>query len=230
MFDEKYQNNNDAVEHELPVEITTNDELVEMMSKIKLKVPQTTVVDNDKSDRIMMRTARMWAEESSCKRRQVGAVLAKDGRILVNGYNGTITGTDNNCEVECITCPNCDKDILVNDLTIDDSINDIGKIKYKYKCSCNLLLKFTTVGLMSNIKLVTNDFTVHAEQNIIMYCAKRGISTEGTTLYITTSPCKQCAKLIAGTGIDRVVYDEEYKDTSGVDFLKKLKINIHKLG
>ena len=70
----------------------------------------------------------------------------------------------------------------------------------------------------------TSDFTVHAEQNIITFCAKNGIPTKGCTMYITTSPCTQCAKLIAASGITRVVFLEQYKDMSGVEFLKNIGI------
>lgn len=52
----------------------------------------------------MMETAYIWAKESYCVRAQVGAILAKDGRILSTGYNGTITGSDNCCEIPCSVC------------------------------------------------------------------------------------------------------------------------------
>ena len=70
----------------------------------------------------------------------------------------------------------------------------------------------------------TSDFTLHAEQNLITFCAKHGISTNNTTIYITHSPCKQCAKLIAQSGITEVVYSQTYKDTAGIDFLQACNI------
>jgi dCMP deaminase len=72
--------------------------------------------------------------------------------------------------------------------------------------------------------LKTNDFTLHAEQNILTFCCREGISTKDTTLYITMSPCKMCAKLIASAGIKRVVYHEQYRDCSGVEFLNGIGI------
>ncbi len=65
----------------------------------------------------------------------------------------------------------------------------------------------------------TQWFVLHAEANAILKVAKSTQSAEGATLYITLSPCKECSKLIIQSGIKRVVYNAEYKDTSGVDFL-----------
>ncbi len=71
----------------------------------------------------------------------------------------------------------------------------------------------------------TSEFVLHAEQNIIAFSSKRGISTDGCTLYITHSPCKQCSKLIAQSGIKRVVYNEKYRD-DGLDFLQKIGVKV----
>jgi len=194
----------------------------------------------NKYDQPMMKTAHIWAEQSYCKRRQVGAVLEKDGRILATGYNGTISKMSNECEDKYYECPNCNtKKSKLYDL-VDLPKQDITYPLYMEITSnckqCNTPL----MTFMSNsrtleerhsevmITLETNEFTVHAEQNIITFCAKNGIPTNGTTLYITTSPCKQCAKLIAQSGIKSVVYDEEYKDKSGINFLKEVGVNTSK--
>jgi len=150
-----------------------------------------------KYDNVLMINAKSWAKQSYCNRKKVGAVLAKDGRILATGYNGTISGTENCCEEKCDVCNGTGRSYL------DDE---------EYCPRCNGGGK------------ITNDFTLHAEQNIITFCAKEGIPTKDTTIYITLSPCKTCAKLIAQSGIKRVVYNEQYRDTSGVDFLKNLGI------
>ena len=128
---------------------------------------------SSKYDTSMIITAFTFAEQSYCKRLKVGAVLAREGRILATGYNGTITGTSNTCECEDGT---------------------------------------------------TSDFTLHAEQNLITFCAKHGIPTNGTTIYITHSPCKQCSKLIAQSGITEVVYSTPYRDSEGLDFLSACNI------
>jgi dCMP deaminase len=66
----------------------------------------------------------------------------------------------------------------------------------------------------------TNWYVLHAEANAILKVAKSTQSADGATLYITLSPCKECSKLIIQSGIKRVVYRNEYKDTSGIEFLK----------
>jgi dCMP deaminase len=72
----------------------------------------------------------------------------------------------------------------------------------------------------------TKWYVLHAEANAISKVARSTQSCEDATLYITLSPCKDCSKLIHQSGIKRVVYLEEYKDTSGVDFLIKAGIEV----
>lgn len=75
----------------------------------------------------------------------------------------------------------------------------------------------------------TSDFTLHAEQNILTFCNREGISTKDTTIYITLSPCKTCAKLLASAGITSVYYLEQYKDVSGLIFLQKAGIATYRM-
>ena len=70
----------------------------------------------------------------------------------------------------------------------------------------------------------THWYVLHAEANAITKLARSHNSAQGSTLYITLSPCRDCAKLILQAGIKRVVYKSAYKDTSGVDFLTKSSI------
>lgn len=74
----------------------------------------------------------------------------------------------------------------------------------------------------------TSDFTLHAEQNLISFCARKGIPTESTTLYITHAPCAQCSKLIAQSGITEVVFSDYYKSTDGIDFLTECGVTVRK--
>ena len=131
-----------------------------------------------KIDKVMMETARNFSSLSYCKRKQVGAVLSLNNRIIAVGYNGTIKGTANCCE------------------------DEIGN---------------------------TNEFVLHAEQNVFTFCNREGLSTNNCDLYITMSPCKTCSKLIASAGIKRVFYSEEYRDLSGVEFLTELGIEVNKI-
>jgi dCMP deaminase len=125
-----------------------------------------------------MDIAKITAKQSYCKRAEVGSVIVKDKRIIATGYNGTISGFDNNCEKE-------------------DGLTD-------------------------------HSIVVHAEQNAIIQCARNGVSTVGSTMYCTFTPCEECAKLILQSGIKEFVYKIEYKNQRGLDLLKK-KIKVRKL-
>jgi dCMP deaminase len=72
----------------------------------------------------------------------------------------------------------------------------------------------------------TKWYVLHAEANAISKVARSTQSCEGATLYITLSPCKDCSKLIHQSGIKRVVYHQEYKDSSGLDFLRKAGVEV----
>ena len=122
-----------------------------------------------------IRMAQIWAENSYCKRRQVGAIIVKDKMIISDGYNGTPSGFENICE--------------------DDN------------------------GL-------TKPYVLHAEANAITKIARSGNNSEGATLYVTSSPCIECAKLIIQAGIKRVVYSEEYRLTDGIDLLRRAGIEV----
>lgn len=126
-------------------------------------------------DRRYMRMAFIWAENSYCKRRKVGALLVKDKMIISDGYNGTPSGFENVCEDE----------------------HD-----------------------------VTKPYVLHAEANAITKVARSNNSSEGATLYVTSSPCIECAKLIIQSGIKRVVYADSYRLSDGVDLLKQVDIEL----
>ena len=120
-----------------------------------------------------LRMARIWAENSYCVRRKVGALVVKDKMIISDGYNGTPSGFENVCEDE------------------------------------------------NNI---TKPYVLHAEANAITKLARSGNNSDGSTLYVTASPCIECAKLIIQAGIKRVVYGEKYRLSDGIDLLKRAKI------
>ena len=130
-----------------------------------------------KFDRSYLKMAAVWAENSYCIRRKVGAILVKDRMIISDGYNGTPSGFENVCEDE---------------------------------------------------NGVTKPYVLHAEANAITKVAKSGNSSLGATLYVTASPCMECAKLIIQSGISRVVYSEEYRITDGVDLLRRAGITVEK--
>ena len=126
-------------------------------------------------DERYLRMARIWAENSYCQRRRVGALLVKEKAIISDGYNGTPSGFENVCEDE-------------------------------------------------NNR--TKPYVLHAEANAITKVAKSNNSSQDSTLYVTASPCIECAKLIIQAGIKRVVYSEIYRCTDGVDLLRQAGIDV----
>ncbi|TWP27909.1 dCMP deaminase family protein [Apibacter muscae] len=72
----------------------------------------------------------------------------------------------------------------------------------------------------------TKWYVLHAEANAILKVAASTQSCQGATLYVTLSPCKECSKLIYQAGIIRVVYIDNYSDTSGIDFLEQAGIKV----
>ena len=75
----------------------------------------------------------------------------------------------------------------------------------------------------------TKAYVLHAEANAITKVAKSGNSSEGATLYVTASPCIECAKLIIQAGIKRVVYTDEYRLTDGVDLLRRAGVEVEQV-
>jgi dCMP deaminase len=126
-------------------------------------------------DRRYLKMAKIWAENSYCKRRKVGALIVKNKMIISDGYNGTPQGFENICE---------------------------------------------------NEENETKAYVLHAEANAITKVAKSNQSSEGSTLYVTTSPCIECSKLIIQAGIKRVVFCDKYHDDSGLKLLQRAKIEI----
>ena len=128
-----------------------------------------------KFDLRYLQMASIWAENSYCKRRKVGAIIVKDQMIISDGYNGTPSGFENNCEDE-------------------------------------------------NNK--TKPYVLHAEANASTKVAKSNNSSQGATLYVTSSPCMECSKLIIQSGIKRVVFRDAYRIQDGIDLLEKAGIEI----
>jgi dCMP deaminase len=126
-------------------------------------------------DKRYLEMALIWAQNSYCVRRQVGALIVKGKMIISDGYNGTPAGFENICEDE------------------------------------------------NNI---TKPYVLHAEANAITKVAKSNNSSEGSTLYVTTSPCMECAKLIIQSGIKRVVYCNRYHNTDGLVLLKRAGVEM----
>jgi len=126
-------------------------------------------------DQRYLAMARIWSQNSYCKRRQVGAIIVKNKMIISDGYNGTPSGFENECE----DCQN-----------------------------------------------KTKPYVLHAEANAITKVARSNNSSDGATLYVTASPCIECAKLIIQAGIRRVVFSEKYHQEDGIRLLKRANIDV----
>ena len=124
-------------------------------------------------DKRYLRMAAIWAENSYCERRKVGALIVKDQMIISDGYNGTPAGFENVCEDE-------------NGLT--------------------------------------KPYVLHAEANAITKVAASSNSSKGATIYVTSAPCIECAKLIIQSGIRRVVYSEKYRTEEGCELLRRANV------
>lgn len=131
-------------------------------------------------DYLLMHVAFLYKDRSTCLRRKVGAVLARDGRILSTGYGGAPAGVDHCSPLNCFPDKPCLR-------------------------------------------------TIHAEANAVAWAARTGIQTEPCTIYTTASPCIECAKLLINAGIQRVVYAEEYRDTTPILLLEGVGIQVSKL-
>ena len=160
----------------------------------------------NKLDKYYMSLALRVAELSHGVRAKVGSCLVTDSDVTVLGTNGLPKGLGNTLEQEGFGSVNIDN--VLTDKTL--------------KCR-HIVIE--TPELM----LVTKPTVIHAELNTILKCAKEGISVKGATIYTTLSCCAQCASMLASCGVKRVVYLEEYRDTSGIDILKTCGIVVDKL-
>jgi len=159
-----------------------------------------------------MDVAERTGKLSHAIRRQVGAVIVKDNRILSYGYNGMPTGWDNECE---------NKDYMSGDaggwLNPEEIEAQWPIVEYDPSVQSN-----------RRYRLVTKDEVLHAESNAIAKVSGSTESSEDATLFVTTAPCIHCAKMIFQSGIKSVFYKEEYRDTQGVDFLAKGGVSVTK--
>ncbi|NOQ25281.1 MAG: CMP deaminase [Bacteroidales bacterium] len=144
------------------------------MNKDKLQDPNNE--KQAKQDKLYLEMAHVWAKNSYCKRRQVGALIVKEKMIISDGYNGTPSGFENICEDE---------------------------------------------------NKLTKPYVLHAEANAITKVAKSNNSSDNATLYVTTSPCVECSKLIIQAGIKRVVFTEKYRVEDGLRLLERANIEIN---
>lgn len=151
---------------------------------------------------LYMDWAKRLSELSHARRLQVGAVIVKDDTVISYGYNGMPAEWNNDCEYR----------VYANEWTIDNN-------EWQYT---------DADGKPYNLK--TKPEVLHAESNAISKLARSANSGAGADIFITHSPCLECSKLIYQSGISRVFYSQDYRDSSGIDFLLRSGIPVEKIG
>lgn len=149
-----------------------------------------------------MDVAERFAELSSARRLHVGAIVVKDDRIISIGYNGMPSGWDNNCE---------DTVFVLHEEVTGTDMNSLG---------------YTQTEKGNWTKLKSKPEVLHAETNAIAKLAKSTESGDGAVLFVTHSPCLDCAKLIFQSGIRSVFYRDSYRSTDGTTFLEKSGVKV----
>lgn len=154
---------------------------------------------------LYMDWAKRCAELSHARRLHVGAVIVKDDTVISYGYNGMPSGWDNDCENTVFVL---DEESMGTDM---------------------ISLGYSRTENGNWVKLKTKPEVLHAESNAIAKLAKSSNSGLGSTIFVTHSPCMECAKLIAQSGISSVYYNENYRDDAGIRFLEKSGVEVTKV-
>jgi len=152
-----------------------------------------------------MKTAETFAECSTAIRLHVGAIVVKDDRIISIGYNGMPSGWDNDCENTVFVL---DEEVIGTDM---------------------LSLGYTQTDNGNWIKLKTKPEVLHAETNCVAKLAKSTESGLGATMFVTHSPCMDCAKLVYQSGINTIYYRNSYRNEDGIQFLEKAGVKIEQI-
>ena len=143
--------------------------------------------------------ARQAAQLSHAVRKKVGAAIVSND-VVVYGYNGTPSGWDNVCEYK-----------------------EYESSSIQEKC-------YPFEDQYGKYRLTTKPEVLHAERNALDKFAKGGMaSSKGAVMFTTLAPCLECAKSIYSAGISELYYEEEYKTTDGLYFLRKCGIKLTKL-
>ena len=156
-------------------------------------------------DLLFMKIAHLVSERSTCAKIKVGAVLVKDKRIISIGYNGVPSKHEH-----CI-----------------DYFKKYFDKHYSSRFE-NFEHYLKSELFLEEHKKWSEEHELHAEANAIAFAARNGINVNGSTLYITHSPCFACSKLIIQSGVDLVCYEIEY-DQKALLFLAKSAVRVKRI-
>lgn len=158
---------------------------------------------SNKEYSLYMDIAIRAAQDSHAVRKKVGSCILTKSRGLYLGYNGTLPGMDNTCE---------------------EKIYSNGAGGWMDEVSFKEVYPYEDD--LGHYKLKTLDGVVHSEINSLCKMAREGVSAEGATIFVTLSPCATCSSIIASSGIKKVVYLEEYRDTRGIEMLRDFGVEV----
>lgn len=177
-----------------------------------------------------MDVAERFAQLSSAKRLQVGAIVVKDDRIISIGYNGTPAGWDNVCEVREY------EPLFEGDPTAKPWEPEDYPYEEEYEYDEIYFPNFPKADVIEKTgrkktgvkryRLTSKPEVMHAERNALDKLARGPESGAGATLFVTHAPCIECAKSIYGAGIEVVYYRDKYRSEDGIDFLIKAGVNV----
>lgn len=174
-------------------------------------------------DLMLMEVAQAVAKRGTCSRKQVGVVVAREGRVLVTGYNGAPAGLTH-CGHEIVSgLELIQRGGRWKTFLGDEPYSDSTLARNWY---------LTQVGDSITVtnELQTCPVAVHSEANAIAFAAKYGMSLDRADLYTTWSPCLPCAKLIINAGILKVYMAEMYHDNAGYELLNRAEIRTYLVG
>lgn len=157
------------------------------------------MTDRPTRDHVLMEMAKLTATRSTCSRRQVGVVIAHEGRVLSTGYNGAPAGMEH-CDHSC-DCGGLG--------------SRVGRVK------SHSGLHYTDCASEQPCTI-----SVHAEANAIAFAARHGVKLEWATLVTTCSPCLACAQLVINAGIKEVIFREPYRDNAGINLLENARLSL----
>jgi dCMP deaminase len=151
----------------------------------------------DFKDEVFLQIADVLGQLSTCDRASIGAVIVRDGRCVSWGFNGAPPGM-----------PHCSENHhgWLGQPTIEETNKDGVLIDPIPKYGCRN--------------------ATHAEANALTFAARQGISTDDGTLYVSQSPCVECARLLVAAGIARVLWRVEYRDPAGLNLLAEAGVEL----